>query len=29
MVISDHGFKTFRRGINLNSWLLKNGYLVL
>lgn len=29
MVISDHGFKTFRRGINLNSWLLKHGYLVL
>ena len=29
MVISDHGFKTFRRGINLNSWLMKEGYLVL
>lgn len=29
MVISDHGFKTFRRGINLNSWLMKRGYLVL
>lgn len=29
MVISDHGFKLFRRGINLNSWLLKNGYLHL
>ncbi len=29
MVISDHGFKTFRRGVNLNSWLMENGYLVL
>lgn len=28
-VISDHGFKTFRRGVNLNSWLLANGYLAL
>ncbi len=27
MVISDHGFKPFRRGVNLNSWLWKNGYL--
>jgi len=27
-VMSDHGFKSFRRGINLNSWLWKNGYLV-
>jgi len=29
MVISDHGFKNFRRGINLNSWLLKHGYMTL
>ena len=29
VVMSDHGFKTFRRGINLNSWLYKNGYLAL
>jgi predicted AlkP superfamily phosphohydrolase/phosphomutase len=29
MVVSDHGFKTFRRGINLNSWLLKEGYMHL
>jgi len=28
-VISDHGFKSFRRGINLNSWLHQNGYLAL
>ena len=29
MVLSDHGFTSFRRGINLNSWLHENGYLVL
>ena len=29
MVISDHGFRPFKRGINLNTWLLENGYLVL
>jgi predicted AlkP superfamily phosphohydrolase/phosphomutase len=29
LVISDHGFKTFRRGVNLNSWLHQQGYLVL
>ncbi len=29
MVISDHGFNTFRRGIDLNVWLEKNGYLTL
>ncbi|MGD1009061.1 MAG: alkaline phosphatase family protein [Candidatus Aminicenantales bacterium] len=29
VVMSDHGFKSFRRGVNLNSWLLKNGYLRL
>jgi predicted AlkP superfamily phosphohydrolase/phosphomutase len=29
MVISDHGFKQFKWGINLNSWLWKEGYLVL
>jgi predicted AlkP superfamily phosphohydrolase/phosphomutase len=28
-VMSDHGFKSFRRGVNLNSWLLQNGYLTL
>lgn len=28
-VLSDHGFCSFRRGINLNSWLRDNGYLVL
>jgi len=29
MVISDHGFSSFRRGVNLNRWLLENGYLTL
>jgi predicted AlkP superfamily phosphohydrolase/phosphomutase len=29
MVMSDHGFKSFRRGVNLNTWLWRNGYLVL
>ena len=28
-VMSDHGFKPFRRGVNLNTWLLQNGYLIL
>lgn len=29
MVISDHGFTSFRRGVNLNSWLRAEGYLTL
>ncbi|MEJ7604829.1 MAG: alkaline phosphatase family protein [Bryobacteraceae bacterium] len=28
-VLSDHGFCSFKRGINLNAWLLANGYLTL
>ena len=28
-VLSDHGFASFRRGINLNAWLRDNGYLYL
>jgi predicted AlkP superfamily phosphohydrolase/phosphomutase len=28
-VMSDHGFKSFRRGVNINSWLWRNGYLKL
>lgn len=28
-VLSDHGFCSFRRGVNLNSWLVRNGYLTL
>jgi predicted AlkP superfamily phosphohydrolase/phosphomutase len=27
LVISDHGFKQFRRGVNLNTWALENGYM--
>jgi predicted AlkP superfamily phosphohydrolase/phosphomutase len=29
MVMSDHGFASFRRGVNINTWLLQNGYLAL
>ena len=29
MVLSDHGFCNFTRGVNLNSWLRDEGYLVL
>jgi predicted AlkP superfamily phosphohydrolase/phosphomutase len=29
MVLSDHGFTSFRRGINLNRWLLDRGYLAV
>jgi predicted AlkP superfamily phosphohydrolase/phosphomutase len=28
-VLSDHGFCSFRRGVNLNTWLRENGYLTL
>ncbi|MCK4353163.1 alkaline phosphatase family protein [candidate division WOR-3 bacterium] len=29
MVLSDHGFAPFRRTVNINTWLLKNGFLYL
>jgi predicted AlkP superfamily phosphohydrolase/phosphomutase len=29
MIISDHGFKSFARCVNLNAWLRQNGYLAL
>jgi predicted AlkP superfamily phosphohydrolase/phosphomutase len=29
MVVSDHGFNVFRRGVDLNRWLEENGYLKL
>ena len=29
MIISDHGFCQFKRGVNLNAWLRDQGYLVL
>ena len=28
-VISDHGFKAFKKGVDLNAWLKKHGYLAL
>jgi predicted AlkP superfamily phosphohydrolase/phosphomutase len=28
-VLSDHGFASFERGVNLNTWLRDNGYLAL
>jgi predicted AlkP superfamily phosphohydrolase/phosphomutase len=28
-VLSDHGFASFERGVDLNAWLLQNGYLAL
>jgi predicted AlkP superfamily phosphohydrolase/phosphomutase len=28
-VVSDHGFKSFRRGVNLNTWFREQGLLVL
>lgn len=29
LVVSDHGFKSFAREVNLNAWLHQNGYLAL
>lgn len=29
MIISDHGFHSFRRGVNLNTWLVENGMMTL
>jgi predicted AlkP superfamily phosphohydrolase/phosphomutase len=29
IVLSDHGFTSFRRGVNVNGWLHANGYLAL
>ena len=29
LVVSDHGFKAFRRSFNLNAWLHQHGYLAL
>lgn len=28
-VLSDHGFRAFRRGVDLNAWLRREGYLAL
>ncbi len=29
IALSDHGMSSFRRGLNLNTWLLDNGFLAL
>jgi predicted AlkP superfamily phosphohydrolase/phosphomutase len=29
VVLSDHGFTAFRRGVNVNAWFRDNGYLAL
>ncbi len=29
IVMSDHGFTQFKRGVNINTWLFLNGYLTL
>jgi predicted AlkP superfamily phosphohydrolase/phosphomutase len=29
VVMSDHGFTSWRRSMNLNTWLLENGYITL
>jgi len=29
IIVSDHGFHTWRRGFNTNTWLVENGYMVL
>ena len=29
MVCSDHGFSSFRKGVNINTWLVENGYMRL
>ena len=29
MVLSDHGAKSFRRGVDMNRWLIENGYMTL
>ncbi len=29
IIVSDHGFAPFRRRVNINTWLLKEGYLKL
>ena len=29
IVLSDHGFNSFRRAVHINRWLLENGYLFL
>jgi len=28
-VVSDHGFHSFRKGVNINTWLIQKGYMAL
>ena len=29
IICSDHGFTSFRRGVNYNTWLVENGFMSL
>jgi predicted AlkP superfamily phosphohydrolase/phosphomutase len=29
MIVSDHGFHSWRKAVNLNTWLVQNGYMVI
>ena len=29
LIVSDHGFHSFRMSVNLNTWLVENGYMTL
>ncbi len=29
MIVSDHGFHSYRYGLNVNTWLVRNGYMFL
>ena len=29
LIVSDHGFSSFRKAVNLNTWLVRNGYMTL
>jgi predicted AlkP superfamily phosphohydrolase/phosphomutase len=29
MIVSDHGFHTWRKAVNLDTWLVQNGYMTL
>ncbi len=29
LIVSDHGFHTWRKGFNTNTWLVQNGYMAL
>ena len=29
LIVSDHGFHTWRKAVNLNTWLVEQGYMVL